>query len=244
MKANTAKKPGNKSSKPQKRHLVQETADRLRDLVLEKEPGTQLGSLNDVADMLDVGIVTVQQVARILEHEGLLAVRRGPGGGYFATRPDEAALERSMATYMRIHGFGYREALEMTTLLDCDIVPNASRCTDEVLRADMQKLHSRIEGCDTREQRAVFETDLRDLLFRMVASPLMDLVLRITGHFYKPEVHPPVFSSKADVRAWKEGRQRMLEAILKNDEELARFEAERFRRQVMSLLRESASKAK
>lgn len=244
MKANTAKKPGSKSPKPQKRHLVQETADRLRDLVLAKEPGTQLGSLNDVAEMLDVGIVTVQQVARILEHEGLLAVRRGPGGGYFATRPDEAALERSMATYMRIHGFGYREALEMTTLLDCDIVPNASRCTDEILRADLQNLLSRIEGCDSREQRAAFEADLRDLLFSMVASPLMDLVLRITGHFYKPEVHPPVFSGEADIRAWKDGRQRILQAILNNDEELARFEAERFRRHVMTLLRESVTRTK
>jgi DNA-binding IscR family transcriptional regulator len=36
--------------------------------------------------------VTVQQAARVLEHEGLLAVRRGPGGGYYGTRPDEAAL--------------------------------------------------------------------------------------------------------------------------------------------------------
>ena len=227
-----------KREKPQKRQLVQETADRLRQLVLAREPGAQIGSLNDVAQLLDVGIVTVQQVARILEHEGLLAVRRGPGGGYYGARPDEAALERSMATYMRIHGFGYREALEMTTLIDCDVMPKAAQCRDVVLRKALADLLARVESCDTRELRATFETDLRELLFRIVSSPLMDLVLRITTHFYKPESHPPVFSGASDVLVWKEGRRRILESILKNDEELARFEAERFRKQVLQRLHE------
>jgi DNA-binding FadR family transcriptional regulator len=225
-----------KTTKQPKRHLVQEVADRLRQHILEREPGAQIGSLNDVAQLLDVGIVTVQQVARILEHEGLLAVRRGPGGGYYGARPDEAALERSMATYMRIHGFGYREALEMTTLLDCDIAPAAARCTEESLRSEMRELLRRIGNCDTREQRASVEVDLRELLFRVVSSPLMELVLRITTHFYKPESDPPVFSGEGDILVWKNGRQNILEAILANDEELARFEAERFRRQVLQRL--------
>lgn len=225
-----------KSAKAPKRQLVQEVADRLRQIVLEREPGVQIGSLNDVADLLGVGIVTVQQVARILEHEGLLAVRRGPGGGYYGTRPDEAALERSMATYMRIHGFGYREALEMTTLIDCDVLPKAAQCSDEALRGEMRALLARVDICDTRELRAAFETELRELLFRVVASPLMDLVLRITNQFYKPESHPPVFSGKSDVLTWKIGRRRILEAILANDEALARFEAERFRREVIQRL--------
>src|SRR6266481_2517902 len=95
-----------------RRQIVQAAAAKLRDVILAREPGTQIGSLNEVAELLGVGIVTVQQAARILEHEGLLAVRRGPGGGYYGTRPDEASLERSLAAYMRVHGFGYREALD------------------------------------------------------------------------------------------------------------------------------------
>ncbi len=106
-----------------RRQLVQATAAKLRELILSREPGAQIGSLNEVAQLLDVGIVTVQQAARILEHEGLLAVRRGPGGGYYGTRPDEAALERSIAAYLRVHGFGHRESQQMLSLLDCEIVP-------------------------------------------------------------------------------------------------------------------------
>ena len=97
------------------------------------------------AQLLGVGIVTVQQAARVLEHEGLLAVRRGPGGGYYGTRPDDAALERGLAAYLRVHGFRQRESQEMLALLDCEIMPAAAHCTDEQLRAVMHALDARIE---------------------------------------------------------------------------------------------------
>ena len=53
-----------------RRQLVLEVAAQLRDVILAREPNTQIGSLNEVAELLGVGIVTVQQAARILEHEG------------------------------------------------------------------------------------------------------------------------------------------------------------------------------
>src|ERR1700749_641368 len=127
-------------SKVPRRQVVQAAAAKLRDLILARAAGAQIGSLHEVARLLDVGIVTVQQAARILEHEGLLAVRRGPGGGYYGTRPDEAALERSIAAYLRVHGFGHRESQQTLSLLDCGIVPAAARCTDATLRETVRKL--------------------------------------------------------------------------------------------------------
>jgi GntR family transcriptional repressor for pyruvate dehydrogenase complex len=75
-----------------KRPLVHTAAERLRDLLFAVPADTRLGALPELARKLGVGIVTVQQAARILEHEGLLEVRRGPGGVYYGTRTDDAAL--------------------------------------------------------------------------------------------------------------------------------------------------------
>jgi GntR family transcriptional repressor for pyruvate dehydrogenase complex len=82
----------------QAQRLVSTTAEKMRDLILEREPDAFIGSLPELAKLLDVGITTVQQAARVLEHEGILAVRRGPGGGYFGQRPDADALERSLVS--------------------------------------------------------------------------------------------------------------------------------------------------
>jgi GntR family transcriptional regulator, transcriptional repressor for pyruvate dehydrogenase complex len=215
---------------------VQATAGKLRELILSRPPGAQIGSLNEVARLLDVGIVTVQQAARILEHEGLLAVRRGPGGGYYGSRPDEAALERSIAAYLRVHGFEHRESQQMLALLDCEIVPAAARCTDSALRQAVRALLERVERCDSMEARVAFEKELRDLLLKMVAKPLIELLCRVTHRLYHSGT-PLVFTDKEGVAAWKGGRRRILEAILGQDEELAQFEAERYRRLVLSRLR-------
>src|SRR6266404_2435828 len=102
----------------------------------------------------------IVQAARILEHEGLLAVRRGPGGGYYGTRPDEAALERAFAAYLRVHGFSNRESHRMLSLLDCEIVPAAALCTDESLRQVARGLLERVDHCESRELRVAFETEL------------------------------------------------------------------------------------
>jgi GntR family transcriptional regulator, transcriptional repressor for pyruvate dehydrogenase complex len=226
-------------TKLQKRHLVQEAAAKLRDLILTREPGTQIGSLNEVAQLLGVGIVTVQQAARVLEHEGLLSVRRGPGGGYYGTRPDEAALERSLAAYLRVHGFGYREALDMSSLLDCEIIPAATHCRDEKLREALRALVQRIDGCDSGADRVAFEEEFRELLFKMVVRPLIEFLLRVTLRQYMENPSLIIFAGDEAVAIWKAGRRRVLEAVLQQDEALARFEAERFRQQVLAMLRKN-----
>src|SRR5471030_1185546 len=128
------KAPKTKSATgPRALRLVTGAAEQMRDLILAEPPGAFIGSLPDIARRLGVGTATVQQVARVLEHEGLLDVRRGPGGGYFGARPDAAALERSVATYLRVRRADDYEALEMMTLLDCELMPAAAGCEDGLL---------------------------------------------------------------------------------------------------------------
>lgn len=226
-------------SKVPRRQVVQAAAAKLRDLILAREAGAQIGSLPEVAELLDVGIVTVQQAARILEHEGLLAVRRGPGGGYYGTRPDEAALERAFAAYLRVHGFGHRDSQRMMALFDCEIVPTAARCTNEGLRASMTALLERVDGCDTAEKRIAFETELRDLLLKMVAWPLVELLCRVTLQLNTPPTATArVFIGQEAVEEWRAGRRRILEAILERDEERAEFEAQRYRQMVLAKLQQ------
>src|SRR5690606_19119060 len=154
-----------KDEKPPKSRLVANVADRLRDLILAQPPDAHLGSLTEVAAELDVGIVTVQQAARILEHEGLLAVKRGPGGGYYGVRPDHAAIERAFATYMRVYEIGYREAFELTVLLDCDIIRAASMVLSAAPSAKISALLVQLDNCSTPADRIRFEVDFRETLF-------------------------------------------------------------------------------
>jgi GntR family transcriptional repressor for pyruvate dehydrogenase complex len=221
------------------RRVVQATAERLRELVLASEPDTNIGSLPNLAQQFDVGVVTLQQAARILEHEGLLEVRRGPGGGYYGKRPDDAALERSMSAYMRVHGTAYHEVVEVLTMLEVELVVSAARRSTEPQRQALLKLVDRIDGCDTPDLRVAFERDLHNQVFRMVERPLIEMLSRVTMRLQRAQAPRPLFVGEEGVEAWKIGRRRILQALIQQDEELAQFEAVRYRQETLRRLEDA-----
>jgi GntR family transcriptional repressor for pyruvate dehydrogenase complex len=217
----------------ERRDLVGKAIAQLRELILAREPGAQIGSLNEVSALLGVGIVSVQQAARVLEHEGLLEVRRGPGGGYYGARPDDAALERALATYLRVHCSGRNEAREILTLVECELAAAAAQCSDVQLRSELQALGNRLDACDTPTSRVDWEKQLRALFFRMVHRPLFELISRVSMQLYDASASL-VYEGDAGVAEWRLEQGRVVAAILKQDQELARFEAERHRRRFLS----------
>lgn len=212
--------------------LVQATAETLRELILSQESGTQIGSLPELAAKLDVGIVTVQQAARILEHEGLLEVRRGPGGGYFGIRPDGAALERSVAAYLRVHGEAYRDVADMMSLLDTELMPAAACSEDDSLRGELKRLLPRIEACNGMDERIELEREIHKIVFRMVQRPLFELLGRVTSQVARSQGSPPLFPGAEGEAFWKLSRGRIVQAILDGDPGLAMFEAVRYRQAI------------
>jgi DNA-binding FadR family transcriptional regulator len=208
----------------------------MRDLILAQAPDALIGSLPELAKQLDVGIVTVQQAARVLEYEGLLAVRRGPSGGYFGRRPDAVSLERSLAAYLRVRRADDYEALEMMTLLDCELMPAAAHCTELPLLDELRVLKDRIDQCFSSEERITFEDALHSVLFRMVDRPLIELLAQVSMRFYRSRPIPQIFEGEHGVRAWRQWRHQIIDAILAQDPDRARFEAERHRRSLLQRL--------
>jgi len=215
---------------------VQATAARLRERILQAEPDTLLGSLTELSQGLGVGVVTLQQAARILEHEGLLQVRRGPGGGYYGKRPTEAMLERSIAAYLQVDAARFHELFEMFSLLECELAPAAARSEDEALRAGLQEVLARLDRSDTIPAQLAAEAALHEVLFRMADHPLMGLLGRVTMSVFSADPAPEMFLDPEGIAAWRDGRRRTVEAILARDEELARFEAVRFRGELLERL--------
>lgn len=216
-----------------RKHLVQDTAARMRELIFARDEGEQIGSLPELAKNLGVGIVTVQQAARILEHEGLLEVRRGPGGGYYGSRPDAADLERALAAYMRSQPASWEEALDMTSLLFNELCAAAAGSDDRAGPEELREFALRLPSCETEASMATMEQEFQDLLFRMVDRPLFELLTRVTLRFSAMQPGDTPGRGLIGVEQWVAGRRRIIDAILRRDVELARFEADRSNRQIL-----------
>jgi DNA-binding FadR family transcriptional regulator len=216
-----------------RRQPVRVTAERMRERIFARGEGEQIGSLPDLARDFGVGIVTVQQAARILEHEGLLEVRRGPGGGYYGRRPDAASLERSLAAYMRTEPASWKEALDMTSLLFNELCAAAADCSDRALQDDLRGMAQKLTLIEGDGDVAELELEFQDILFRMVNRPLFELLTRVTLRFAQTRPDGPAVRGAFEPGEWKSGRRRIIDAILRQDRELARFEADRSNRRIL-----------
>lgn len=216
--------------------LVAAAVAKLREMIVAHPPETQIGSLPDLAKVLGVGIVTVQQAARVLEHEGFLRVRRGPGGGYYGARPDADGLSHAISGFLALHHSAHPEAIDIITLLDCELMAAAARATNEALRQELAALVESIDDRNTAQQRAAFDQGMLDILYMMVDRPLMELLSRVAVHHYAEYPRGPVYGGNEGKQRWKRERRAIISAILDGDAERARFEAQRRRYEIMRRL--------
>jgi GntR family transcriptional repressor for pyruvate dehydrogenase complex len=217
-----------------RRQLVQSAAERLRELIYASPPNEHIGSLPEIAREFGVGIVTVQQAARILEHEGILEVRRGPGGGYFGRRPNLSDMERVLGAYIRSEPASWREVVDITSLLFNQLCATAARCGEPALRDELREIEVRIARCDDSRMLGPTEIELQNILFRMVDRPLFELLTRVALSFANDRQSEETFLSVFGLEQWKESRRQIINSILRQDPELAYFEANRLNRRVLS----------
>ncbi|MCE7798053.1 FCD domain-containing protein [Sphingobium sufflavum] len=229
------------AGKASKDGLVALAAARMKDIILTHEPGAPLGSLPDIAKAMNVGVATVRQAARLLEHEGFLKVRRGNGGGFFAARPDAMAVGRAVAGFLDVARSHEREAIEIMTLLDCDLMAAAAQASDEGLRARLREHAEQIDACDRPEQRAAFVQEMHNIIFRMVDRPLMEMMARMSMEHYTTRTGFPIYDGTEGAARWKQERHAIIYAILRRDPDLARFEAQRRRDYVLRSMADAGS---
>lgn len=216
--------------------LVPAAVAKLREMIIAQPSGEQIGSLPDLAKALGVGVVTVQQAARVLEHEGFLKVRRGHGGGYYGARPDAEDLSHAITGFLALHQSSHPEAIDIITLVDCELMAAAARTPDDVSRDKLRVLVETVDDCNTARQRATFDQSMLDILYVMVDRPLMELLSRVAVHHYAEYPRGPIYGGDAGKQRWKRERRAIIAAILEGDAERAWFEARRRRREIMRQL--------
>jgi DNA-binding FadR family transcriptional regulator len=85
------------------------------------EPGSPLPSEGDLIRDLGLSRATVREALRLLEADGLISIKRGPGGGIVVRHPEGTQITRSIALMLVLSEaplrdlFQYRKAVEPAT---------------------------------------------------------------------------------------------------------------------------------
>ena len=209
------------------RSRVSETARRLADLSLAANEGDHLGAEIDLLERLGVSRPTLRQAAKIVESDRLISVRKGQGGGFFATRPSAADVIRAPARYLRLNGATLMDVHVVTRLIATEAAALAAACKEdglrEALRAHRDALAAITGADDTPESTILQETRLARLLSEMSGNPAIGLFMEIGYTFGREEQSIRFYQQAEDRERSRVLQVQLCDAILAGDPEIARL---------------------
>jgi DNA-binding FadR family transcriptional regulator len=99
------------------------------------QAGSALPSEAAMLEQYGVSRESLREGLRLLEVQGLISIRRGPGGGPIVGTVDPANLGRVSTLFFHMAGATYEELLEAWALAECEIAERAARHPDAEARA-------------------------------------------------------------------------------------------------------------
>ena len=200
--------------------------DALRERILSSAPGEFLGNEAKLLAEYDISRPTFRQVARVLEQEELLIVRRGIGGGYYTRHPSLDLVGTVSRNYLRSHHVTIANVFEvLNPLSDLLYLKAASNCDaefSEKLQTIKRRLIALLDGkLDISAYPALVEENSR-ILSKLVNNPLLGMQIAIVYQLSLAKLlrdgELPKLSKIADsVRI----RIRLLDSIMSNEVEVA-----------------------
>ena len=208
----------------------------LRKRVLASEPDAYLGNEDSLMAFVGTSRGTLRQIARVLEREGLIEVRRGASGGYYARHPDLDTIAATVSGYLHTLEVKSRDATLIASVL----------WVETLRRAAQEPVHTRQRIADEfmaklatvapeapHERILEFELAYRQAIFELVGSRYVQLIFQINSTFAQGQLGLRQELTDAEhgefVRCWRNAKLLELAAIANGDADLAANAAARGR---------------
>ncbi len=123
-------------------------ADALRRQVLGESlaEGTSLPSESELVEQWQLSRATVREALRLLETDGLIRIKRGPGGGITVARPDPSHITRSLALLLSLDQAPLRDLFAFRKLVEPAAAQLAAKRADHEQKALLAKVADVAEG--------------------------------------------------------------------------------------------------
>ncbi|WP_313024330.1 FadR/GntR family transcriptional regulator [Pseudomonas lopnurensis] len=197
----------------------------LRSRILASADGAFLGSEQQMLESLGVSRPTFRQVAKLLERDHLLEIRRGVGGGFYACNPSIEAVAQAASVFLQFEKATLSHATLAAAQLSREVVRLAAQCQDATLRQRLQQFVD-VDKNALGQPCAVADFIQSELAFvelisAMSGNPVIKLLISILYNFATPAVGGVIFDDAAYMHTSREIRISTAEAILIGDGELA-----------------------
>jgi GntR family transcriptional repressor for pyruvate dehydrogenase complex len=228
-----AERPARASRAARKPSAVRAAADALRRDAIDREDGELLGAEEDLIRRYGVSRPTLRQAAALVAQENLLRVKRGVGGGYFVSRPDSRGVAHMAAIYLRTRHTRVSEIIGALAPIRIEVARLAAAGDNAPAREEMRQFLAKdrevpddqIRYRDFLRSERDFGRILGELGGNKVIALYLDILYDFSGMLGRGE---DIYVNRPDrVNEYRDKRNRLAEAIIDGDVELAVVAARR-----------------
>jgi len=202
--------------------LVQQTQTALRARIrAAADSDVFIGSEAQLIAELGVSRPTFRQAARLLEHEQLLRIKRGIGGGFFTRLPSPGSVSRMAASYLHAQGTTLQQvdrALAPMVIEAAGLLAEAGEASRTAF-TDFVREHHGFEDTDAKNRARVVQA-FDGLLGSLCGNPTVALMLSLRNDLLRDprglRINPQQAQAQADFQ------RKLAAAVARADAKLAR----------------------
>lgn len=127
---------------------TEHVAQQLLDMIIGSglEPGNAIGTEAELLAQFEVSRPTMRESLRILESNGVLELRPGPGGGIIVKKPSIEIIERALSVFLRLHGVPFITLIKTREVIEPALAAEAALNGSD---ADFDELQASIDRMKT-----------------------------------------------------------------------------------------------
>ncbi|WP_299778744.1 GntR family transcriptional regulator [uncultured Roseobacter sp.] len=133
-------------------------ADTIKELVMARDlkRGDRLPAESEMINSFGMAKSTIREAMRILEAQGLVETRTGPGGGSFVAEPSAERARSLLGNYFYFKDVKLVEVYQLRRLLEPELVASLSGCLNEDQLTELEQLSERFPNPPhtTEDERA------------------------------------------------------------------------------------------
>jgi GntR family transcriptional regulator, transcriptional repressor for pyruvate dehydrogenase complex len=199
-------------------HVAQQLLDRI--ITAGLAPGSSFGTEAGLLKLFDVSRPTLRESLRILESQGVLALRPGPGGGIMVKRPSIDILAHGLSVFLRLNDVPFIAVLKAREVIEPAL---ASEAAQNGTGQDFDQLEDSIERMKAIRDQAAFIEENRtfhSIIARASGNTVMETFWSAISILADGEHHGVRYSGKNQMHII-EAHKAILKALRKRDSKAA-----------------------
>lgn len=217
--------PNNHRSKAE--HVAQQLLDRI--IAAKLKPGSSFATEAELLTQFNVSRPTLRESLKLLESQGLLDRRPGPGGGIIVREPSTDLLAYGLSVFLRMHEVPFETVLKAREVIEPALAFEAAANGSEEDFGELEASIARMKALDAQAGQEAFLEENRvfhSVIARASGNKVLEIFWETISILATGEHHGIRYSVGNQTHVIK-AHQRILDACRARNGEAAAAEMEK-----------------